>query len=101
MIYANSRHRYDGQYKDAKKHGSGKWLYASGKCFEGESIDGKLVQGQFLVPTLASRVFHALFSGGDEVIDGYEVYSVTLRESDESGEIVKVCKFSNGELIEE
>lgn len=72
------------------KHGHGKFQFSS-SSFEGEMTNDKLFHGQLLVPSISSSPFFAVFSDGDEFINGFRMYYVTLKTT-EDGEIVKIKK---------
>ncbi|XP_034280000.1 MORN repeat-containing protein 1 isoform X3 [Pantherophis guttatus] len=72
-IYPNSFFKYEGQWKQGKKHGHGKLLLKDGSYYEGEFVDGEIVghglrywastgntySGQFLFGELHGHgVFH-------------------------------------------
>lgn len=91
--------RYEGEWRSNEKHGQGSFYYSFGVIFTGEMVNGKFTEGQLLIPSLSSSPFFAVFSGGDEIINDSRMYDVVLRTS-EDGEIMKVCKFSGGQLID-
>ncbi|KAM3920920.1 MORN repeat-containing protein 1 [Leptodactylus fuscus] len=41
-VYANSFFRYEGEWKDGKKHGHGKLLFRDGSYYEGEFVRGEI-----------------------------------------------------------
>ncbi|XP_072012072.1 MORN repeat-containing protein 1 isoform X2 [Engystomops pustulosus] len=41
-VYANSFFRYEGEWKDGKKHGHGKLLFRDGSYYEGEFVHGEI-----------------------------------------------------------
>ncbi|XP_056399328.1 MORN repeat-containing protein 1 isoform X2 [Hyla sarda] len=41
-VYENSFFRYDGEWKDGKKHGHGKLLFRDGSYYEGEFVHGEI-----------------------------------------------------------
>lgn len=92
--------RYEGMWENGGKQGHGQFYYSSGVVFDGEMADNKNVQGQLLIPSLLSSSFYAIFSGGDLYVNGYPMYDVILKTA-EFGVVVTICKFSNGQLIEE
>ncbi|XP_006871840.1 PREDICTED: MORN repeat-containing protein 1 [Chrysochloris asiatica] len=41
-VYANSFFRYEGEWKEGKKHGHGKLLFKDGSYYEGDFVDGEI-----------------------------------------------------------
>ncbi|XP_074074791.1 MORN repeat-containing protein 1 isoform X2 [Macrotis lagotis] len=42
-LYQNTFFRYEGEWKDGKKHGHGKLLFKDGSYYEGEFVDGEII----------------------------------------------------------
>ncbi|KAM9034691.1 MORN repeat-containing protein 1 [Sarcophilus harrisii] len=42
-LYPNTFFRYEGEWKDGKKHGHGKLLFKDGSYYDGEFVDGEII----------------------------------------------------------
>ena len=55
-----------------------------------------MTEGSLFISSLDKK-FCASFSGGDDIVDGYRLYHVVLRDAD--GTLYKEGMFSNGKFV--
>ena len=92
----NDGRKYEGQYKDDKKHGFGVYTWADGRCYEGYWLKGKQHGiGTYLV-LKESKVKFGLWEDGKrtEWFNEEEVKAINLHKLDYS------TYFINNESIE-
>jgi hypothetical protein len=116
MTYADGT-VYDGQWMEGKQHGRGVLTYADGDVYDGECVEGRMYgrgvmtyavggmyDGQWVDGKMTHGVLQlddgtscdAVFSGGDDALDGARVYDVRLTVG---GALYKEGKFSKGKLL--
>ncbi|XP_063292794.1 MORN repeat-containing protein 1 [Pelobates fuscus] len=70
-VYANSFFRYEGEWKNGKKHGRGKFLLKDGSYYEGEFVDGEMTGNGLQYWASSGNTYSGEFQNGE--IHGYGV----------------------------
>ncbi|XP_072464682.1 MORN repeat-containing protein 1 isoform X2 [Notamacropus eugenii] len=126
-LYQNTFFRYEGEWKDGKKHGHGKLLFKDGSYYEGEFVNGEIIgkgqrywassgntySGQFVLGELQGQGIMRYKDGGKYegefshgVREGYgslidkngQVYQGSFHENKKHG--VGQMIFNNGDKYE-
>uniref|UniRef100_A0A4X2M9F4 MORN repeat containing 1 n=1 Tax=Vombatus ursinus TaxID=29139 RepID=A0A4X2M9F4_VOMUR len=126
-LYQNTFFRYEGEWKDGKKHGYGKLLFKDGSYYEGEFVDGEIIgrgqrywassgntySGQFVLGELQGHGImkykdggkyegefsHGVREGHGSLIDkNGQVYKGSFHENKKHG--VGQMTFNNGDKYE-
>uniref|UniRef100_A0A8C5WAY0 MORN repeat containing 1 n=1 Tax=Leptobrachium leishanense TaxID=445787 RepID=A0A8C5WAY0_9ANUR len=64
-IYSNSFFRYEGEWKNGKKHGRGKFLLKDGSYYEGEFMDGEITGNGLQYWASSGNTYSGDFQNGE------------------------------------
>ncbi|XP_059808153.1 MORN repeat-containing protein 1-like isoform X1 [Hypanus sabinus] len=74
-VYPNSFFQYEGEWKDGKKHGHGKFLMKDGSYYEGEFVNGEIEGNGFRYWASSGNEYCGQFSQGEVHGHGVMKYS--------------------------
>jgi hypothetical protein len=88
---------YEGSFENDTADGKGVLTYSNGTRFEGNWSSSKMRDGKmFYFET--QKIYDASCTGGDDIVDGFRVYNIALREESD-GTVFREGTFTNGRFI--
>ncbi|XP_075697070.1 MORN repeat-containing protein 1 isoform X2 [Rhinoderma darwinii] len=96
-VYANSFFRYEGEWKDGKKHGHGKLLFRDGSYYEGEFVRGEITGNGLRYWATRGNTYSGEFQDGE--LHGHGVMKYKDGERYE-GEFVFGIREGHGLLVD-